>query len=104
MNYFKGLNKYLKAAIFAVCLSIPFISIASVCWLVQENAKPDEPVYFFIANIIFMLGAPLTYLPSSLNLIFSYWMTLLIANFLFLVQWIIWSQIFVLFFGKKAIK
>ncbi len=93
------MNKNLKAAIIAFLLAIPFILTASLFWIAQESIT-EEGMMVLMGFGILLLGAPLTLLPSSIDFQLSYRSTLFLLNFLFIIQWVIWSQLIVYFYRK----
>jgi len=89
------MNKNLKAAIIAFLSAIPFILVASFFWIAQESVT-EEGMMVLMGFGILLLGVPLTLLPSFIDFQLSYRSTLFLLDFLFVIQWIIWSQIIVL--------
>ena len=91
----------IKAALLAAIISLPLILMAGSLW--SDGAKATEPgyYYYFLGGLIYLLGSPLT----LLILLFTHYVRPLAAadnrwaipvmNGLFLLQWIIWSQLIV---------
>lgn len=93
------MNKNLKAAIIALLSAIPFILAASFFGIAQESII-EEGMMILVGFGILLLGAPLTLLPSFVNFQLSYRSTLFLLDFLFIIQWIIWSQLIVYIYRK----
>ncbi len=105
-----------KAAKIAVISALPFIMLASYFWIkIYFSVRTTDQIAFYsISQIIFLLGSPLTliYILSlkrldkiltellGNNLSF---LVLPILNLLFLIQWIIWSQLIV-YLNRKFFK
>lgn len=88
------MSKNLKAAIIAILSAIPFILVASIFWIAQESVT-EEGMLVLMGFIILLFGMPLTLLPSFIDFQLSYRLTLFLLDFLFIIQWIIWSQLIV---------
>ena len=85
----------------AIASALPFVVLASFAWIkaVTDNSVPTYEVYLF-GDLIYLLGSPLTlivlglpfyagrYLSDSDN-----WWAIPLVDFLFVLQWVIWSQL-----------
>jgi hypothetical protein len=93
------LNK--RAAVIAIAASIPFIALASYSWITAATDK-SFPAYEadHFGDQIYALGSPLTlvvlglpyYAGTSLNHRHD-WLWIPLVGSLFVLQWIIWSQL-----------
>lgn len=97
-----------KAAIISSVLAFPFMALASYFWIqIYFSLRTTDQIAFYsISEIIFLLGSPLTLVYIlSLELLDKILTKLLgnnlaflvlpVLNLLFLIQWIIWSQLIV---------
>ncbi len=105
-----------RAAKIAVISALPFMALASYFWIqiYLSVRTTDQIIFYSISQTIFLLGSPLTliYILSlkildrilteflGNNLAF---LVLPILNLLFLLQWIIWSQLIV-YVNRKFFK
>ena len=79
---------------------MPFMFMASWFWISAQKPSVYSDVLYNMGDVIFQLGFPLTTLFYVLFLGFignftkksEFW-SLPIINILFLIQWIIWSQL-----------
>lgn len=95
-----------RGAVIAVGLALPFVGIATYFWLraLGEGIHSARAIeLFFVGDFIYALGFPLTYimliLPVDAGRVLSpsdYWWAIPSIDALFIVQWIIWSQLIVL--------
>jgi hypothetical protein len=96
----KKRTPYLNAGIVAFFLAMPFILCASSF----ASSNDPEGLLFLGAYYIFMLGFPLTILPQLLGFrpVFgsqgNVW--ILVSVTLFIIQWLIWSQLLVWTYRK----
>lgn len=105
-----------KAAFTASILAFPFMALASYFWIqIYFTTRTSDQIFCYsISQFIFLLGSPLTLiyilcleildkiLTELLGNNFAF-LVLPIMNLMFLIQWIIWSQLIVLIkekFGK----
>jgi hypothetical protein len=98
-----------KSALIAVISSLPFLGVANYyCILALIDTKPINSIFLYATgNAVFLLGSPLTliymailqytaeYLEPYIGHRLDFLPTL-INNVLFIIQWIIWSQLIVL--------
>ena len=92
-----------KAAIIAAVSALPFVALGSYLWLsgVRYGVGTFEAENtFLLGDFVYMLGAPLTLLVWVPYLFFGhvlsvreYWLALPLVNILFMLQWVIWSQL-----------
>ncbi len=108
-----------KAAKIAVVSALPFMALASYFFIqiYFSTRTTDQIAYYSISQIIFLLGSPLTLIYILSLEIFDKILTKLLGNnlaflvlptlnLLFLIQWIIWSQVIVVInrkFSKSKI-
>lgn len=95
-----------RGAVIAVGLSLPFVGIATYFWLRAlgegiHSARAIET--FFVGDFIYSFGFPLTYivliLPANVGKVLGpsdYWWAIPAIDALFILQWIIWSQLIIL--------
>jgi hypothetical protein len=93
------LNK--RAAWIAVVAAIPFVALASHAWIkgATDNSFPHYEAYHF-GDLIYMLGFPLTqvvlgfpHYAGRLLQDSDNWWAIPLIDILFVLQWIIWSQL-----------
>lgn len=91
----------LKATLVAIVLALPFILMAGSMW--SAGAKAQEPSYYsyFLGGLIYLLGSPLTLLiflfirfVRPLADADNQW-AIPVMSALFLLQWVIWTQLIV---------
>jgi|SRR5882724_5799307 len=95
-----------RGALIAVGLALPFVSIATYLWLraLGEGIHSARAIeIFFVGDFIYSFGFPLTYivliLPANAGKVLDpsdYWWAIPSIDALFILQWIIWSQLIVL--------
>ena len=102
-----------RAAKIAVISALPFMALASYFWIqIYFSVRTtDQIVFSSISQIIFLLGSPLTLiyimslkmLDRNLTELFGSNFSSLVLptlNLLFLIQWIIWSQLIAIIYQK----
>ena len=102
-----------KAAIIGTILALPFMALASYFWiLIFFTSNPtDQVVSQWISTAIFLLGSPLTLLyllslPFLDRFLTAFlgnnleFLVLPVFNLLFLLQWILWSQLIAFIYRK----
>jgi len=84
-----------RAAAIAFLAALPFVLLASFCWL---RGPEDSEGYFFGDSIYLFLGAPLTLLVRTISPLepADDWWAIPLMDFLFFLQWIIWAQLIAL--------
>jgi hypothetical protein len=96
-----------KAAGIAVISALPFISAATYYFYLACTVDNYGVIYWWISEAILMLGSPLTLIYMLLMPYIGAFLDRLIANqlgflilpvyiLLFIIQWIIWSQLIVI--------
>ena len=97
-----------KAALILIICAVPFMFLASWFWVGGQKPSVYSDTLYNMGDAIFQLGFPLTTVFYSflLNLFGGkfgkendFWVLPLI-NFVFVIQWIIWSQLVVLIYKK----
>jgi hypothetical protein len=105
-----------KAAIISSVLAFPFMASASYIWIqiYMTESITDKMFFQFYSLTIFLLGSPLTLIYMFLMAVIEKilkeaiennleFLVLPTLNLLFLIQWIIWSQLIV-FIRRKFFK
>jgi len=97
-----------KAALVSIVCAMPFMFLATWFWINAQKPSVFSDALYNMGDALFQLGFPLTTLFYLLLLSFlggkftkesEVW-ALPFINILFLIQWIIWSQIIVWIYRK----
>jgi hypothetical protein len=90
-----------RAALTATACALPFVGLASHCWITAATRKHimADDVYLF-GDMIYLLGSPLTLIVMGLPFYAGrylndsdVWWAIPFTNGLFILQWVIWSQL-----------
>jgi hypothetical protein len=103
------LNK--RAAIIAIVLALPFVTLASDAWIraATDRSFPAYEADHF-GDMIYFLGSPLTLivlgLPYFAGVYLNHardWLWIPLTDLLFVLQWVIWSQLLCVFAGGRLV-